>query len=145
MGEPFHHTINPEQGEELVVECRQIKGVLLCVLHTIIFNRALGTLLFPGRHHLHVSVFPARRAGIVEPEEVESSLLDDVMYVKCKHESTNGCPPPAHRRVLACGFVPETASALVRRQAAGKRRRQRHQVVREESRKESKPASAGTE
>jgi hypothetical protein len=48
MGEPFHvtHMINPEQGEELVVECRQIKGVLLCVLHTIIFNRALGTLLF---------------------------------------------------------------------------------------------------
>ena len=49
---------------------------------------------------------------MVEPEEVESSLLDDVMYVKCKHESTNGCRPIVvywrvasfrKRRVRSCG------------------------------------------
>jgi hypothetical protein len=37
-------TVNPEADEELVVEYRQIEDVLRIVLHTIIFNRALGAL-----------------------------------------------------------------------------------------------------
>jgi hypothetical protein len=44
----------------------------------------------------------------VEPEEVESSLLDDVMYVKCKHTHTTTY---AHTRA---SIAPRLSASLYR-------------------------------
>ena len=55
---------------EMEVEYRQIHEVLRCLIHTIVFNRALGC---------------------ITPVEVDSELFDDVTYVKCDDQKVQPC------------------------------------------------------
>jgi hypothetical protein len=70
----------------------------------------------------------------VEPEEVESSLLDDVMYVKCKHTHTTTyarARASIAPRLSASLYRPrQKPEVFVRPQAARKGSEERHGVVR---------------
>ena len=77
---------------EMEVEYRQIHEVLRCLIHTIVFNRALGSTPLVRSPILHIQLAREPRvSGCITPVEVDSELFDDVTYVKCDDQKVQPC------------------------------------------------------